>query len=79
MSGKFLIFGATGSIGSSLAKQLKNAGISNVHLIARNENDVKNISTNLGFNYSVADVLKDGFVENIKKDIDEVFKSLFCS
>tara|TARA_B100000242_G_scaffold141143_1_gene100322 strand:+ start:586 stop:1299 length:714 start_codon:yes stop_codon:yes gene_type:complete len=78
MSGKFLIFGATGSIGSSLAKQLKNAGISNVHLIARNENDVKNISTNLGFNYSVADVLKDGFVENIKKDIDEVCGIAYC-
>ena len=78
MSGKFLIFGATGSIGSSLAKQLKNAGISNVHLIARNENEVKNISTNLGFNYSVADVLKDGFVEKIKKDIDEVCGNAYC-
>ena len=78
MSGKFLIFGATGSIGSSLAKQLKNAGISNVHLIARNENEVKNISTNLGFNYSVADVLKDGFVEKIKKDIDEVSGIAYC-
>ena len=78
MSGKFLIFGATGSIGSSLAKQLKNAGISNVHLIARNENDVKDISTNLGFNYSVADVLKDGFVEKIKKDIDEVSGIAYC-
>ena len=78
MSGKFLIFGATGSIGSSLAKQLKNAGISNVHLIARNENEVKDISTNLGFNYSVADVLKDGFVEKIKKDIDEVSGIAYC-
>ena len=78
MSGKFLIFGATGSIGSSLAKQLKNAGISNVHLIARNENEVKDISTTLGFNYSVADVLKDGFVENIKKDIDEVCGIAYC-
>ena len=78
MSGKFLIFGATGSIGSSLAKQLKNAGISNVHLIARNENEVKNISTNLGFNYSVADVLKDGFVEKIKKDIGEVCGIAYC-
>ena len=78
MSGKFLIFGATGSIGSSLAKQLKNAGISNVHLIARNENEVKDISTNLGFNYSVADVLKDGFVEKIKKDIDEVGGIAYC-
>ena len=44
MSGKFLIFGATGSIGSSLAEQLKNAGISNVHLVARNEEEVKIIS-----------------------------------
>ena len=78
MSGKFLIFGATGTIGSSLAKQLKNAGISNVHLIARNENEVKDISTNLGFNYSVADVLKDGFVEKIKKDIDEVCGIAYC-
>ena len=50
MSGKFLIFGATGSIGSSLAKQLKNAGISNVHLVARNENEVKNISLVFSFN-----------------------------
>ena len=78
MSGKFLIFGATGSIGSSLAKQLKNAGISNVHLIARNENEVKNISTNLGFNYSIADVLKDGFVDKIKVDIDDVCGIAYC-
>ena len=33
--------------------RLPNAGISNVHLIARNENDVKDISTNLGFNLSL--------------------------
>ena len=32
MSGKFLIFGATGSIGSSLAEQMKTAGYDNVHL-----------------------------------------------
>jgi len=78
MSGKFLIFGATGSIGSSLAKQLKNAGISNVHLIARNENEVKSISANLGFNYSIADVLKDGFVEKIKTDISDVCGIAYC-
>ena len=51
MSGKFLIFGATGSIGSSLAEQLKNSGITNVHLIARNEGEVKIISNKLGYNY----------------------------
>ena len=43
MSEKYLIFGATGSIGSSLAEQLVNSGNS-VHLVGRDENEVKNIS-----------------------------------
>ena len=36
MSEKYLIFGATGSVGSSLAEQLKNSG-NDIHLVARNE------------------------------------------
>ena len=40
MSEKYLIFGATGSVGSSLAEQLKNSG-NDVHLVARNESEVK--------------------------------------
>ena len=40
MSEKYLIFGATGSIGSSLAEQLKNSG-NDIHLVARNETEVK--------------------------------------
>ena len=36
MSEKYLIFGVTGSIGSSLAEQLINSGNS-VHLVGRNE------------------------------------------
>ena len=46
MSEKYLIFGATGSIGSSLAEQLVNSGNS-VHLVGRNENETKSISKNL--------------------------------
>ena len=78
MSGKFLIFGATGSIGSSLATQLKNAGISNVHLVARNEDEVKNLSNKLGYNYTVADVLKDGFVEKVNKDVNDICGIAYC-
>ena len=78
MSGKFLIFGATGSIGSSLAEQLKSAGISNVHLVARNEEEVKNISNKLGYNYTVADVLKDGFVEEVNKDVNDICGIAYC-
>ena len=47
MSEKYLIFGATGSIGSSLAEQLVNSGNS-VHIVGRNENETKNISEKLG-------------------------------
>ena len=78
MSGKFLIFGATGSIGSSLAEQLKSAGISNVHLVARNEEEVKNLSNKLGYNYTVVDVLKDGFVEKVNNDVNDICGIAYC-
>ena len=78
MSGKFLIFGATGSIGSSLAKQLKNSGHENIHLVARNEVEVKNIAENLGCSYTVTDVLENDFIDNVKKDIDDVIGIAYC-
>ena len=77
MSGKYLIFGATGSIGSSLAEQLKNSG-HEIHLVARNENEVKTISENLSCNYTVADVLEDGFVGKVKADVDDIKGIAYC-
>ena len=68
MSEKYLIFGATGSVGSSLAEQLKNSG-NDIHLIARNENEVKTIAEKLGCTYTVADVVEEGFIEKVKSDI----------
>ena len=67
MSDKYLIFGATGSIGSSLAQQLKESN-QDAHLISRNEEELKSISENLGFTFTVADVLEDGFIDKIKSD-----------
>ena len=58
MSEKYLILGATGSIGSSLADQLIHSGTS-VHLVGRNENETKSISEKLGCAYTIADVLED--------------------
>ena len=77
MSEKYLIFGATGSVGSSLAEQLKNSG-KDIHLVARNENEVKEISSKLGCSYSVANVLEDGFIEKIKSDISEIKGVAYC-
>ncbi len=77
MSEKYLIFGATGSVGSSLAEQLKNSG-NDIHLIARNENEVKTIAEKLGCSYTVADVLEDGFIEKVKSDVNEIKGIAYC-
>jgi len=77
MSEKYLIFGATGSVGSSLAEQLKNSG-SDIHLVARSEDEVKVIADKLGCSYTVADVLEDGFIEKVKSDINEIKGIAYC-
>ena len=77
MSEKYLIFGATGSIGSSLAKQLKNSGKS-IHLVARNESEVSLIAEKLGCSFTVADVLEDNFIEKVKSDIDDIKGLAYC-
>ena len=77
MSEKYLIFGATGSVGSSLAEQLKNSG-NDIHLVARNENEVKTIAEKLGCSYTVADVLEDGFIEKVKSDVNEIKGIAYC-
>ena len=77
MSEKYLIFGATGSVGSSLAEQLKSSG-NDIHLVARNESEVKIISEKLGCSYTVADVLEDGFIEKVKSDINDIKGIAYC-
>ena len=67
MKKKFLIFGANGSIGSSLSNQLYNDKL-DCHLVGRNEEELKNMSKKFNYTYSVCDVLKIDFTDNLKKD-----------
>tara|TARA_Y100000287_G_C14200147_1_gene344918 strand:- start:628 stop:1341 length:714 start_codon:yes stop_codon:yes gene_type:complete len=78
MSGKFLIFGATGSIGSSLAEQMKTAGYDNVHLVSRNQSEVESIASKHGFSFTVADVLEDGFIAKVKNDLEDAVGIAYC-
>ena len=77
MSEKYLIVGATGSIGSSLAAQLYESG-KEVHLVGRDENQTKSLSEKLNSEYSIADVIDDGFVDKIKANIDDVKGIAYC-
>jgi NAD(P)-dependent dehydrogenase (short-subunit alcohol dehydrogenase family) len=77
MSEKYLVFGATGSIGSSLAEQLVSSG-NNVHLVGRNESELKSISEKLGCTHTLADVLENGFIDKVKNDISEIKGIAYC-
>ena len=77
MSEKYVIFGATGSIGSSLAEQLKNSG-NNIHLVGRNESELSSVSEKLGCSHTVVDGLEDGFIEKVKSDISEIKGLAYC-
>ena len=71
MKKKYLIFGATGSIGSSLADQMHKEK-QDCHLIGRNEEELKEIANKLSYSYSVCDVMKINFVDKLFKDLLEV-------
>ena len=77
MSEKYLIFGATGSIGSSLAEQMVNSGF-NIHLVGRSETETKDISEKLGCTFTIANVLENGFIEKVRNDIQEVKGVAYC-
>ena len=77
MSEKYLIVGATGSIGSSLATQMYESG-KEIHLVGRDENQTKSLSEKVNSAYSIADVLEDGFVDKIKANIEDVKGIVYC-
>ena len=77
MSEKYLIVGATGSIGSNLAEQLYASG-REIHIVGRDENQTKSLSEKLNSTYSIADVLEDGFVDKIKSNINDIKGIAYC-
>ena len=62
MSKKYLIFGATGSIGSNLANQLYKEK-KDCHLIGRNKGELENLSRKLNYSFSTCDVLEIDFAK----------------
>ena len=70
MNKKYLIFGATGSIGSSLANQMYEEK-QDCHLIGRNKEELKEIANKLSYSYSVCDVMKINFADKLFKDLHE--------
>ena len=70
MKKKILIFGGTGAIGFSIAKNLKSQGYDPI-IIARNEEDLINKSKEIDCLYEICDVLETNQIEEISKKHQE--------
>ena len=79
MSGKYLIFGATGSIGSNLSKMMAESN-HDVQLIGRDEESLKSISADTGCKYTVVDVLNSSKIESLKNEFanEEIRGIAYC-
>ena len=66
---KYLIFGATGSVGSNLAKQLSQVN-KEIHLIGRNNLELQKLSSELNCDYTVLDILSDNINESLKNQFN---------
>ena len=77
MTAKYLIFGATGSVGSNLSKQLKDSG-KEIHLVGRNKDEVNLLAEKLDCSFTVADVMEDNFINKVKSQIDDVKGIAYC-
>ena len=67
---KKVILGATGSIGSSLAKKLVDSG-EQVHLVGRDEGSLSELANELNSTFTTCDVLEENFSEKITNDLKD--------
>ena len=67
---KKLILGATGSIGSSLARKIVSEG-GEVHLVGRDKISLSKIASELNSTFTSCDVLEENFPEKIFSDLGD--------
>ena len=79
MKKKYLIFGATGSIGSSLANQMYKEK-KDCHLIGRNNEEMEKLANKLSYSFSVCDVLKIDFTKELLVELSdtEILGIAYC-
>ena len=67
---KKLILGASGSIGSSLAKKVVSDG-EEVHLVGRDEASISSLASELNSSYTTCDFLEENFSDKILNDVGD--------
>lgn len=75
MSPSILIYGATGGIGSCLARQLADAG-RHLHLVARDADKLRSLAQELDASWTAADLMEDGVFERVAAHAPKVLEGL---
>ena len=68
---KYLIFGATGSIGTKLAEELYKSN-KEIHLIGRNKDELELLSSKVNCDYTVLDILNENISEFVKDEFKDI-------
>ena len=75
---KIVIIGGSGTIGSSIAREIKNEGFE-PHLVGRNITSLKSVSSELKCSYEVVDVTNSTKLINcLKNCADDIFGLAYC-
>ena len=76
---RYLIIGATGAVGKSLAKIIKKDN-NEAHLVAKNETEVSKLAEETGCKFTVADVQDPEFIEILDKNLssEEIHGIAYC-
>jgi NAD(P)-dependent dehydrogenase (short-subunit alcohol dehydrogenase family) len=67
MANRIIIYGGTGGVGAALARRLTRAGAA-VHLVARREDRLQELATELQCTYTCGDVRDDALFERVAQD-----------
>lgn len=75
MTGKIIVYGGSGGIGSSLGRALKARGFE-LHLVARDEQRLSTIAAELGATYTVGDVLDPDLFARVTQEAGDDISGL---
>ncbi len=70
MKSKVVVFGATGGMGSAIARKLAQAGYP-LHLVARDENKLKSLASELGAAWTAGDVRNEALFSRVAENAGE--------
>lgn len=75
MADKIVIFGATGGMGSAAARRLSDAGYG-LHLVARDENQLRSLASELGAGWTAGDAREENLFSQVADEAGDVLAGM---